>query len=314
MYQGTVYKGMQMTPTATSTQDISRVSILVTLAISTWDINRQDRKGSASAAESHKVTDQRMCRLRKTLIPRTPELKELESIVRATRTFHYDNTHAWMHDGPRILTRKNYDNYMQTMRDFKVRFEAAVLNFISQFDESKEAARKVLGDLYSEADYPSRDALYREYKFDTLVQPLPLSSSLLDLGLDSSESEALRLRLEQELTDTFTKANRRVFEDFEARLVKLHAKVSDPAAPVLPDTLNGVSKLAALLPRINLLGNEELDKLAAQVCYALDGVSADAVKTNSSVRGRLAYEIGLAIKTLEALKGSPHAGASRVLC
>lgn len=294
-----------MTSIQTSTKDISQVSVLVTLNISTWDINRQDRKGSASAAESHHVTDQRMCRLRKTLIPRTQELKALESVARAARTFHYENTHAWMHDGPRILTRKNYDEYMRTMRDYKVRFEAAVLNFITMFDESKAAAKAVLGDLYDEGDYPPRDTLYREYSFDTLVQPLPLSSSLLDLGLDSSESEALRLRLEQELTETFTRANRRVFEDFEARLVKLHSKVSDPVAPVLADTINGVAKLAALLPRINLLGNEGLDRLAEHVGFALEGVTAEAVKANPSVRGRVAYETGLAIKTLEALKGSP---------
>lgn len=289
-----------------NTQEISQVSVLVTLSISTWDVNRQDRKGSASAAASNNVTDQRMCRLRKTLVPRNEALKELESRARAARTFHYDNTHAWLHDGPRILTRKNFDTYMATMRDYKIRFEAAVLNFIAQFDTSKEKARAVLGDLYNEQDYPKRDVLAAAYKFDTFVQPLPLASSLLDLGLDSAEGEALRLRMEQELTDTFARANRRVFDDFRARLEKLHAKTSDPVAHVMEEHLEGVRKLGELLPRINLLGNTALDDLAAQVLAALTGVTAEGVKGNPTTRGRIAYEMGIALSALDRIKAAPE--------
>lgn len=291
--------------TAISTQDISRVSVLVTLSISTWDTHRQDKRASQEVATSNNVTDKRLCRLRKTLIPRDPVLKELESVIRAARTFHYDNTHAWMHDGPRILTRKNFDEYMTRMREYKVKFEAAALNFIASYDSLKEQAKMVLGGLYSEGDYPSRDSLYREYKFDTVVQPLPLASSLLDLGLDSSEGEALRLRLERELADTFAKANRRVFDDFGAKLRKLTAKLADPAAYVMAETLEAVRNLAELLPRINLLGDTALDALAKDVEASLRGVTADSLKTNPSVRERVTDAMLAASRRLDALGSVP---------
>lgn len=291
--------------TAISTQDISRVSVLVTLSISSWDTHRQDKRASLEVATSNKVTDKRLCRLRKTLIPRDPVLKELESVIRAARTFHYDNTHTWMHDGPRILTRKNFDEYMTRMREFKVRFEAAALNFIASYDDLKEQAKQALGGLYAESDYPSRDSLYREYKFDTVVQPLPLASSLLDLGLDSSEGEALRLRLEKELADTFAKANRRVFDDFGVKLKKLTEKLVDPAGYVMAETLEAVRNLAELLPRINLLGDTALDTLAKDVVASLKGVTADSLKTNPSVRERVTDAMLSASRRLAALSSAP---------
>lgn len=288
-------------PSTATPQDISNVSVLVTLSISSWDTHRQDRRASLEAAAQNQVTDKRLCRLRKTLIPRNAVLQELESVMRAARTFHYDNTHTWMHDGPRILTRKNFDSYMSRMRELKVQFEAATLNFIASYDELKESAKAALGGLYCETDYPSRDSLYREYKFDTMVQPLPLASSLLDLGLDSAEGEALRLRLERELAETFAKANRRVFDDFGARLRKLHEKLATPGGYVMAETLEAVRGLAELLPRINLLGDTALDALANDVALALKGVTADSLKTNPSVRERVTLDMQAASRRLDAL-------------
>jgi len=62
--------------------------VLVTLNISNWDANRQDRRVSALVADANDVKDQRLCRLRKSLLPKTQVMDRLyaSSALRARST------------------------------------------------------------------------------------------------------------------------------------------------------------------------------------------------------------------------------------
>lgn len=258
--------------------------VLVTLTISNWDANRQDKRVSAAVADANGVQDKRLCRLRKSLLPKTTVMDRLFAVIRAARTFHYDNTHAWMHDGPRILPRSNFDPYMKQMRAFQADFETAVLDFIAQYNDIKAEAHTVLGQLYDVTDYPDKSYLRARYNFEMAVQPMPASASLLELGLEPAEAEAIRMKLEADMTETFQKANRRLWDDLYERLEKLYTRLSDEKAYVMEETLEGVRKLAELLPRMNVTNDERLNVMAAKLSSSLTGVSAEALKTNPSVR------------------------------
>lgn len=286
-----------------NTTPLSANSLLVTLGISVWDANRQDRRASNQVAAANNVTDKRLCRLRKSLLPRAKVLDVLAAVVRAARTFHYENTHTWLHDGPRILTRANYDEYMARMRMFKAEFDAAVFNLMAEYETLKAKACEVLGNLYDEKDYPPRDSLLQRYSFDTVLQPMPLSTSLLDLGLDDSEAQALREKLEREMSATFGKANRRLWDELNQRVERLYSKLADEKAYVMEETIEAVRKLAELLPRINLMDDAQLNAVAASLSSALRGVTAVAVKSNPSVRVRAASEVGLAYRILQGMQG-----------
>jgi hypothetical protein len=280
----------------------SNHSILVTLSISAWDANRQDRRASRDVAEANNVTDQRLCRLRKSLLPKTKALDVLSAQVRAARSFHYENTHAWMHDGPRILTRSNFDPYMTQMRMYKATFETAVLNVMAEYEDMKERARDVLGQLYDAGDYPARESLFSRYSFDTTVQPLPVSANLLDLGLESAEGEELRLSLEKDMADTFARANRRLWDDLFARLEKLTSKLGDEKAYVMEETIEAVRKLAELLPRMNITNDPNLEVLATHLTASLDGLSAEKVKHNSALRDKAAEDTHRVLSIMQTLR------------
>jgi len=284
----------------------SKHSVLVMLEISTWDANRQDRKASLAVAAANNVTDQRLCRLRKSLLPKAKSLDQLAAHVRAARTFHYDNTHAWMHDGPRILTRSNFDPYMTQMRQYKANFDMAVLNVLAEYEDLKEQARSALGQLYLESDYPPRESLFTRYNFDTTTQPMPVSANLLELGLESAEAEELRLKLESDMRETFANANRRLWDDLYARLEKLYSKLSDEKAYVMEETLDGVKKLAELLPRMNLTNDPNLEVLAARLTSSLSGLSATALKSDPSVREKAVKDTHSVFHVMQSLRSASN--------
>lgn len=287
-------------------------SLLVTLCISVWDANRQDRRASNEVAAANNVTDKRLCRLRKSLLPKARVLDVLAAEVRAARNFHYENTHAWLHDGPRILTRANYEPYMTRMRGFKTDFDTAVFNLIAEYESLKHQAKGVLGSLFNPDDYPARDTLLQKYNFDTMLQPLPLASSLLDLGLDDAETDIIRQKLERDMADTFGRANRRLWDELFGKVEKLYTKLADEQAYVMEETIDAVRKLAELLPRINITQDPNLAVVAGNLTRGLAGVTADAVKTNPSVRLAAMSEVRLVYHVIQSLRAAPVSGLARV--
>lgn len=274
--------------------------VLVTLNISNWDANRQDKRVSDAVADANGVTDKRLCRLRKSLLPKTEVMDRMFAVIRAARSFHYENTHAWMHDGPRILPRANFEAYMKQVRRFQADFETSVLDFLSQYNDIKADAHTVLGQLYNASDYPEVGALRVRFGFGVTVQPMPASESLLELGLEEGEAANLRAQLEADMADTFRKANKRLYDDLGERLGKLVAKLGDEKAYVMPETIDAVRKLADLMPRMNITGDARLDTLANTLTASLEGVSSESVKIHPELRERAAKATKNALKVLQA--------------
>jgi hypothetical protein len=286
--------------------------VLVAFSIGYWDANRQDRKVSQEVAARHDVKNERMCRLRKSLLPPSAVMDKLFAVMRAARTFHYENTHAWMHDGPRMLPTQNFDTYMSQMRSYRAQFEEAVLNFISQYEDLKIAAKDVLGTLFAESDYPDKGTLRRRYSFDFVVQPMPATDALLGLGLASEDAEECRRKLEAEMAATFQQANRKMWEELYSRLAKLHSKLSDDKAYVRQETLEAVQNLATLLPRMNITNDERLNQLATRLQSALKDLSAETVKTNIQVRQDAAAEARLVFNVMDSFMNPSASRMNRV--
>jgi hypothetical protein len=253
-----------------------------------------------------------MCRLRKSLLPKAEVLKQLSATIRAARTFHYENTHAWVNEGPRILTRANYDSYMTHMMRLRSEFLTNVLDFCNQYESIKEAAKNALGKIYDESDYPEGSTLASRYSFSIKRQPMPAADNLLEFGLDASETAALRTELERDMTETFAKANQQLWNTLYQKLETLSNKLNDDGAYVMEETITGVRKWSDLVPRINLMADERLDLVAKHLAETLDGVTSVGVKANPSLRERVAKDSRQAVLAMQALM-RPSAAASSVV-
>ncbi|MCC5611006.1 hypothetical protein LC612_30715 [Nostoc sp. CHAB 5834] len=274
--------------------------VLVTLTISVWDFNRQDNRVSADVAKANEVQDRRMCRLRKTLLPKNQVMDEMVAIIRAIRKFHYANTLAWMHDGPRMLPTANFTPYMDGIRDLKAQLEAKVLEFFDAYPTLAKTAEQSLGKLYDATDYPSVESLRKKYSMDVKVQPLPSAEGLLQLGLESEDAQAFRMKLQADMEDTFLKANQRMWNELYSRLAVLHERLSDEDATVRKGTIAAVQELTELLPRMNLTGDERLEALTLRLQSSLKGLSEESLKHDPSTRERVTTDTRKVFSVMQA--------------
>lgn len=263
-------------------------AVLVSLHVTAWDANRRDARLSEQVASENEVQDQRLCRLRKSLFPRNDAMKQVYGILREVRNFHYKNTHAWMFDGPRILMTTNYEAYMREIRAYKAKLEPALQNLKAQYDTLKEEARKVLGKLYNPLDYPEASKMITRFGIEVSVQGLPDSSNLLELGLETTEAQELRTKLEADMQGTFERANRRMWEDLYNRLNKLVVKLGSPDETIRKGALNSVMELADLLPKLNITNDAGLDAMAQRLKDSLGGFTAEGIQANPNVRAQAA--------------------------
>lgn len=275
--------------------------VLVNVTISQWDANSLDRTASKQIAASNGVAKVNMCRLRKSLLPKSDALRRVLSAIAEARTFHYNNTHAWVHDGPRILTRANFDTYMKEMRRIESDFKTSVLEFIVQFETSKVEAKKALGSLYKEEDYPQAKDLARRYKYEISVLPIASASTLIEFGMDVDEARAHQLKMEADVDHTLAQANRKMWQDLYARLETLHNKLSDSKAYVQEETINKVRHLSTLYPRINVTEDKGLDAMSLHLMNTLDGVTSQGVKVNAGLRDRVVSDTRQALAAMQAL-------------
>lgn len=288
-------------------------AILVSLNISKWDANCGDKQSSVEVAEANAVSDKRLCRVRKSLLPRNLHMKRLNDTESQARCFNYANTHAWMHDGPRILMKSNFDRYMRQMRTFKANFEAAAFELVAVYDDLKAQAQQVLGRLYREEDYPSKESLLRRFSFEITPQPLPASSTLLELGFESYEVEEMRSKLEDKMADVFAKANERVWEKMFDKLGKFSARLVDPDSYIKQASIDALCDTAEMLPRISVTEDPRLEAISVRTLNILDGVSDVALKSNPAARARVLADIEALRSHMQAMMKTMHTPAAALM-
>lgn len=276
-------------------------AVLVNLSIREWQAKAQDKKAAEQVAKENGVTDTKMARLWKSLLARCEAVQRLEAVRRAARKFHYANTLTWMHDGPRILTTANFDDYMAQMRKFKTQFEQAVLDFLAQYPQLKLDSKVTLGKLYDESQYPSQAELMERYSFNWQVMPMPATEGLLSLNLKTDDADQLAEELRNEMNETFRTATRKMWSDLYEVVDKLVSKLHDEDSKVKATHIDSVRELTNLLPRLNIMGDEHLDIIAKRLTDTLESVTEAKLEIDIDARRKVAAEAQSVFNVIQTL-------------
>ncbi|MDP9122231.1 MAG: hypothetical protein M3O15_12850, partial [Acidobacteriota bacterium] len=160
-----------MTALSESINPLANRAILAMLTIREWRATRHDKTVTERVAREHGAREG-TGRFTKLLLPKDA-LAQVGRIRTEARTFHYLHTLPWLDDGFRILTSESHLHYMEAMRGFRERYEAAVADFLRAYPEARKTAREALGTLYREADYPDTHALRDAFGLRVRLQPVP---------------------------------------------------------------------------------------------------------------------------------------------
>lgn len=266
--------------------DIHGRAMLINLNICQWAARKSDKRAANETAAKHGASTGKAS-FYKPLVE-GGELEAIKVAAGKARTLHYHRTLPWSDNGPRILSNVGYLDYMQAMAQLKAEFEHAVAEFVSQYPLLRQEARRTLGTLFVEADYPDVASIRDKFRFEIKVLPLPKGDDFrCDLGTE--EMERIRQDIEANtrgaVQDSMTEAFDRVAKIVETYIDRLR----DPKTVFRDSMVENARALADVLPSLNFTGDARLDATIASLRDGLCVYEPDDLRKDPLAR-RKAYD------------------------
>lgn len=272
---------------------LSSRAMLCSLSISMWSARKHDPDASQEIAQRHGAQSD-AGRYHKVLLPKAA-LGEIQKIVSEARQEHYFMTLPWDDNGYRVLPAAAYMDHAEKMRELSSRFEPAVEALATQFKKLVEEAKVRLGGLFRPEDYPSPEELRLKFSFETKVMPLPDAGDFR-VTLGDEEKERIKRQITVAVEASLQVASRelwqRLYEAVSHMAERLQAyKTTEEGVehPFRNSVVTNLVKLVDVLPRLNVTGDPELERLAAQVRDSLL-VDPQELRKSEPLRTEIAKE------------------------
>lgn len=279
--------------TTYTTDRVHAQAMLVNLNISCWTARKIDKRAANQVAVANNVQSNNGTYY-KSLVE-GGALEEIKGVATKARTLHYRFTLPWSDAGPRILSNVAYMEYIQEMGKLGQEFDAAVQKFLVEYPLLRQEAKRLLGNLFDQDDYPDLQQVADKFRFRTAVTPLPMGE---DFRCDIGKEEVERIR--QEITASTTSAVQTAVSDAYQRVAKVVDAFVDRLAAsdtIFKNSLvENARDLAEVLPALNITNDPQLAELAAKLKEKLCAHEPDTLRHNMAVR-RAAYRAAVDIKS-----------------
>lgn len=266
------------------TTHLSDRALLVQLNVSQWTARKLDKKATREVADSNGASRD-AGNYHKKLLPMSDSLANIHTMTGDIRREFYANTLPWGLENTHMLPTANYLNFMTTFRKRKSEWDAVVRKFLADYPSLQITAQRFLGKLYNSDDYPDVDDLRRKFSMDLVVMPVPTNDFRVQLADD--ELAGIQADIQRRVEESSGLAMREAWQrlyDRVKHLVERLSKLDDPKSRFHESTLEHVTEMCKLLPRLNVMDDPNLEAMRYEVEAKLAGLSGDAVKQDAVFR------------------------------
>jgi hypothetical protein len=273
---------------------LTEKAMLVSVVIPMWNGRKQDKAASAKVSADTGAKSG-AARVYKSLVA-GDALAKVTSIANEARRAHYARSLPWLDNGARIMSAEAYMTFAAEIREIKYRYESAVSEFIGDYDRHVSNARRDLGTLCNEGDYPSTSEIRRQFAFETRIWPLPVDTDFR-VALGDGEGDAIRAQIAEQTRQALANAMADAFQRIAETVGTMAAKLAayrpaegkgDKSEGIFRDSLvENVRELVSVLPSLNVTGDARLSGLATRMAD-LCRYDADALREDATIRKEVA--------------------------
>ena len=266
---------------------LSDKALLTQLSISQWTARKYDKRATEQVASANSAVNQ-SGRYNKSLLPMNDYLNNVHQKSTLIRKRYYANTLPWGIDGTQILPSANYLAFMTDFRKEKYEWQMVVNQFLQEYESLKYDAQRLLGSLYNESDYPSKDEITTKFSMDVTIMPVPSG----DFRVDIADEELARITadVESRVQDAAQSAMDEAWKRLHERVQHMAEKLADPAA-VFRDTLvENTREICAVMSRLNFTDDPNLEAMRLEVEQSLTKHHPDALRNDPDLRRDKAAE------------------------
>lgn len=279
---------------------LSDKALLVQLSISQWTARKYDKRATEQVASANNAVNA-AGRYNKSLLPMNDFLSNVHQKSTAIRKKYYANTLPWGIDGAQILPSANYLAFMTEFRKEKYEWQMIVNQFLTEYESLKYDAQRVLGSLYNDADYPTKDEIATKFNLDMAIFPVPSN----DFRVEIADEELARIQtdVEARVQDAAKSAMDEAWNRLHERVKNMAEKLADPAA-VFRDTLvENTREICSVLSRLNFTDDPNLEAMRSEVEQSLTKHHPDALRNDPDLRRDKAAEAKALMDKMGAFMG-----------
>lgn len=255
----------------------------------------------AQAAESFGAEGEFLSAGKKLLDTRQEKFKAVSAVRH--RAVHYWKgiSLPYPEPGIRLIKQGDLDDVNAQMAAFKSELEEAVVELDRHYATLKSAARRRLGDLYSEADYPaSLQGLFdMAWDFPSVEPPSYLQQ--LSPELYRQECERMQARFAEAIQlaeQAFLEELSRLVEHLAERLTGQ----SDGKPKVFRDSaVANFEEFFERFRRLNIRSHEQLEELVQRAQEVVRGVAPQALRDSQALRQQVAAQLAGVQSALDGL-------------
>jgi hypothetical protein len=264
---------------------LSNKALLVYVSISQWAGRKLDKRATGTV-ETTFATQSKVGNYTKKLLPGATELAKIGAVAGATRDLFYTNTLPWLADGARILSSKNYLDFVRAFQAKKIEFQTAVDEFLTVYPVLKDQARSKLGALYSDLDYPIEARLRDLFQCEIVFMPMPEVSDFRTEVLDSEKNDFMA-----KMRDVESKATADCFQRLSDVVARAATKLSSPDAIFRDSLIENITDICGLLPKLNITDNPDLETARLEVEALVSKISPETCRVNPAERQDVARQL-----------------------
>lgn len=289
---------------------IQNAAVLVDLNIRAWTGRKLDKKVSGEI-DAAKGTKTKAGNYNKHLLAGTAKLDEVQRVVSAARTWHYEQTLPWADSGSRLLPMHNFFDYKQTLSMFEQQFKDAVAELLVEYPQLVSAAAFQLGALFNRNDYPEVEQLDSKFGFNYVFMPVPTAGDFRIATTDSALKE-LQEQADSHVNKRVADAMSDIWGRLHDCLTHMSEKLTDLAQPrvskdgtekraqVFRDSLVGNAvDLCSLLTKLNVTNDPKLEQARHKLEQAIAGVTPDTLRDDDYKREQVKSEVDAILKAFE---------------
>ena len=303
---------------------LSSKAMLCTVSISAWSGYKYDREASEEIAQIHGA-EKDSGRFNKRLVPRN-ELDEITKLIGRIRRDHEFITLPWSDNGYRVLPAAAYMDHTETMRRYAAEFQGAISHLVARFEELVKNQSR-LGTLFKVEDYPGMrdeggtlrfafpDELRAKFSFENKVLPLPDADDFR-VAIGDHDRERIKRQIAESIQASLRVGTRelwqrlyKVVSHLSQRMTEYNAAQEGQKPRLYDSMITNIVEIVDVLPKLNIAGDTDLDRMAAEVRKSLvvdpqelrksETVRSDTAKAAVDIAQRMAAYMGVPTVTVD---------------
>jgi hypothetical protein len=265
---------------------LNEKAMLVYLNISFWTARKYDKRISQEIEDQYNADD--AGRYNKILIAKE-YLSNIQKIISAARTFHYENTLPWSDQGGRLLPSANYFDYVKDIQSFKDDFEREVANFLKVYPSLKDEARQRLNGMFDEKDYPDVYTLETKFAIKSMILPVPEADDFR-VKITDDEVNSIKDVIEQQVKDSTEAAMNDLWQRLFKVVSHMSERLKDPDNKFKNTLVENIEGLCELLPKLNITNDPKLNEAVQEIKTKLTANDSQTLRDNDVARSNTAAE------------------------